>query len=122
MEASAEYEPIFKKIHEKIKLSKIVIEFLLDKAWENPNYEDLVQQVESTGEYPEVVDTILQNAQFICDQVRKIFIPIQYIVNKIKLFSGCKFWSRYNWRWETIDISSLHEVSSENGRGDIPKA
>lgn len=69
MEPSAEYEPIFQKIYEKIQLSKIVIEFLRDKAWENPTYEDLVQQVDSTGEYPEVVDTILQNAQFICDQV-----------------------------------------------------
>lgn len=70
MDPSPEYEPIFNKIREKIKLSKIVIEFLLDKAWESPTYEDLVQQVESTGEYNEVEDLLLQNAQFICDQVR----------------------------------------------------
>lgn len=79
MEPSAEYQPIFQKIHEKLKLSKIVIEFLLDKSFENPTYEDLVQQVESTGEYPEVVDTILQNAQFICDQVRTQGFVIIYL-------------------------------------------
>ncbi|KAJ8965257.1 hypothetical protein NQ314_004269 [Rhamnusium bicolor] len=69
MDPSPEYEPIFKKIQEKIKLSKIVIEFLLDQGWENPNYEDLVQHVESSGEYAEVEDTLLRHAQFICDQV-----------------------------------------------------
>ncbi|KAJ8934705.1 hypothetical protein NQ318_008503 [Aromia moschata] len=69
MDPSPEYEPIFKKIQGKIKLSKIVIEFLLDQGWENPNYEDLVQHVESSGEYSEVEDTLLQHAQFICDQV-----------------------------------------------------
>lgn len=91
MEPSVEYEPIFKKIHEKIKLSKIVIEFLLDKAWENPTYEDLVQQVDSTGEYPEVVDTILQNAQFICDQVKKKTNEMVYKILKIFIILGCKF-------------------------------
>ncbi|KAG5878342.1 hypothetical protein JTB14_023695 [Gonioctena quinquepunctata] len=69
MDPSPEYEPLFNKIKEKISISKIVIEFLLDKAWENPNYEDLIQQVESSGHYRNVEDTLLQNAQFICDQV-----------------------------------------------------
>ncbi|CAH1179610.1 unnamed protein product [Phaedon cochleariae] len=69
MDPSAEYQPIFNKLKEKIQLSKIVIEFLLDKAWENPNYEDLVQQVQSSGQYRDVEDILLQNAQFICDQV-----------------------------------------------------
>lgn len=69
MEPSPEYEPIFKNIKEKIKVSKIVIEFLLDKEWENPEYEDLVQHVDSFGEYLNVEDMLLQNAQFICDQV-----------------------------------------------------
>lgn len=91
MEPSVEYEPIFKKIHEKTKLSKIVIEFLLDKAWENPTYEDLVQQVDSTGEYPEVVDSILQNAQFICDQVSEK--QMKWFTKSYILFIilGCKF-------------------------------
>ncbi|KAJ8970400.1 hypothetical protein NQ317_001491 [Molorchus minor] len=69
MDPSPEYEPIYKKIQEKVKLCKIVIEFLLDQVWENPNYEDLVQHVETCGEYAEVEDTLLQHAQFICDQV-----------------------------------------------------
>ncbi|KAJ8922234.1 hypothetical protein NQ315_004171 [Exocentrus adspersus] len=69
MEPSPEYEPIFKKTREKIRLSKIVIEYLLDQGWENPTYEDLIQHVENSGEYSEVEDTLLQHAQFLCDQV-----------------------------------------------------
>nr|XP_023026505.1 DNA (cytosine-5)-methyltransferase 1-like [Leptinotarsa decemlineata] len=69
MDPSPEYEPLFKKIKEKIQMSKIVIEFLLDKGWENPNYEDLIQQIESSGQYKNVEDALLQNAQFICDQI-----------------------------------------------------
>ncbi|XP_018573692.1 DNA (cytosine-5)-methyltransferase 1 [Anoplophora glabripennis] len=69
MDPSPEYESIFRRIQGKIKLTKMVIEFLLDQGWENPNYEDLVQHVESSGEYSAVEDTLLQNAQFICNQV-----------------------------------------------------
>lgn len=69
MEPSPEYEPIFKKIRAKIKLSKMVIEFLLDRGWESPTYEDLLEHVSSSGEYTDVEDMLLQNAQFLCDQV-----------------------------------------------------
>ncbi|CAH0549085.1 unnamed protein product [Brassicogethes aeneus] len=69
MEPSPEYATIFAKIQEKIKLSKMVIEFLLDRGWESPTYEDLLEHIESSAEYLQVEDLLLQNAQFICDQV-----------------------------------------------------
>ncbi|XP_072402558.1 DNA (cytosine-5)-methyltransferase PliMCI-like [Diabrotica undecimpunctata] len=69
MEPSAQYQPIFNKIKEKVRLSKYVIEFLSDHHWENPKYEDLVENIEGSGEYTDVEDTLLQHAQFICDQV-----------------------------------------------------
>ncbi|CAG9828260.1 unnamed protein product [Diabrotica balteata] len=69
MEPSAQYQPIFNKIKEKVRLSKYVIEFLSDHHWENPKYEDLVENIEGSGEYADVEDTLLQHAQFICDQV-----------------------------------------------------
>ncbi|XP_030756300.1 DNA (cytosine-5)-methyltransferase 1-like [Sitophilus oryzae] len=69
MEASPEYSAIFTSIQLKIKLVKIVVEFLLDHTLDNPNYEDLVQNIDNTGEYESVEDTLIQNAQFVCDQV-----------------------------------------------------
>ncbi|XP_050512373.1 DNA (cytosine-5)-methyltransferase PliMCI [Diabrotica virgifera virgifera] len=69
MEPSAQYQPIFNKIKEKVKLSKYVIEFISDHHWENPKYEDLVENIEGSGEYINIEDTLMQHAQFICDQV-----------------------------------------------------
>nr|CAH7742222.1 unnamed protein product [Callosobruchus chinensis] len=72
MEPSPEYQPIFKNIKQKMMLAKIVVEFLLDKAWESPSLEDLIQHIASFGEYENIEDILLTNAQFICDQVYNI--------------------------------------------------
>ncbi|XP_060530589.1 DNA (cytosine-5)-methyltransferase PliMCI-like isoform X2 [Cylas formicarius] len=72
MDPSPEYETIFKCVKQKIKLAKVVIEFLLDKYMENPSYEDLLRQVECSGSYLSAEDSLIQNAQFICDQVLNI--------------------------------------------------
>ncbi|KAF7281042.1 DNA (cytosine-5)-methyltransferase 1-like [Rhynchophorus ferrugineus] len=69
MEPSPEYYDIFNAVRQKIKLVKVVIEFLLDHSLENPNYEDLVQHIESFGEYESVEDILIQNAEFVCEQV-----------------------------------------------------
>lgn len=76
MEASLEYSPIFHRIRQKIKLVKVVVEFLLDRCMDNPSYEDLAQHIESIGEYDSVEDVLIQNAQFVCDQVNRILFSI----------------------------------------------
>ncbi|XP_066253971.1 DNA (cytosine-5)-methyltransferase PliMCI-like [Euwallacea similis] len=72
MEPSLEYTPIFHRVQQKIKLVKVVVEFLLDRCVDNPSYEDLAQHIESMGEYGSVEDILIQNAQFVCDQVVNI--------------------------------------------------
>lgn len=67
MEPSPEYQPLMKVVNQKIALSKLVIEFLLDEAWQNPTYEDLLQKLAMTEELNEEI--LLRHAQFVCDQV-----------------------------------------------------
>jgi len=69
MAPSVDYEPIFQRIQKKIVLVKIVVEFLLDRYLDNPSYEDLARHIESLGCYDSAEDMLIQNAQFLCDQV-----------------------------------------------------
>ncbi|CAG9770763.1 unnamed protein product [Ceutorhynchus assimilis] len=69
MEPSQEYSPIFDKIRKKIKIMKVVIDFLLDNYMDDPSYEDLVRHLESIGESEAVEDLPIHYAQFVCDQV-----------------------------------------------------
>lgn len=69
MAPSVDYAPIFHRIQQKIVLVKVVVEFLLDRYMDNPSYEDLAQHIESLGYYDSSEDMLIQNAQFICDQV-----------------------------------------------------
>ncbi|XP_057663832.1 DNA (cytosine-5)-methyltransferase PliMCI-like [Diorhabda carinulata] len=72
MSPSKEYESIFSNIKEKVKMAKYVTEYVYDHAYENPTYEDLVENIKGSGEFKDVEDLLLQNAQFICDQVTGI--------------------------------------------------
>lgn len=69
MEPSPDYEPVMKQVTQKIALSKIVIEFLMDEAWQCPGYEDLLQRLSSCTEQNLNEEILLRHAQFICDQV-----------------------------------------------------
>lgn len=69
MEPSPDYLPLMKHTITKIKLSKMIIEFLAEEAWQNPSYEDLLQKITASGELDE--EALIRHAQFICDQVRK---------------------------------------------------
>ncbi|XP_034947832.1 DNA (cytosine-5)-methyltransferase 1-like [Chelonus insularis] len=65
------YKEYMDPVIEKIYLSKVVIEFLTSQ--DNPTYEDLLDELQ-TVELPERIErfteeTLLKNAQFICDQV-----------------------------------------------------
>lgn len=73
MEPSDEYKPLMKSIEEKMYLSKIIIEYLINNKMQNPKYEDLLNHVQNCS-LPENLsriteDTLLKHAQFICDQV-----------------------------------------------------
>lgn len=70
MEPSEEYKQIYEPFYKKIQLTRVVIQFLLDKYWENPDYADLIQQIEICGKYPNAEETLLTNAEFICQRVR----------------------------------------------------
>lgn len=70
MEPSPEYEPLFRDVKEKTRLAKLVVEFLFDYGNVNPQLEDLLEHIENTGEFTNVIDKLVQHAQFICDQVR----------------------------------------------------
>lgn len=69
MEPSDDYLPFWKAVHEKIHLSKKIIEYLLDEGYQNPTYEDLVRFIQSLGRYPQPEESLLTHAQFISDQV-----------------------------------------------------
>ncbi|XP_078046849.1 DNA methyltransferase 1a isoform X2 [Augochlora pura] len=65
------YAPFIDLVREKIYISKLVIEFLLDEL--NPSYEDLLNKLQTIvppkgiSRFSE--DTLLRHAQFVCDQV-----------------------------------------------------
>ncbi|XP_076753766.1 DNA methyltransferase 1a isoform X1 [Xylocopa sonorina] len=71
MDPSEEYAPFMDIVREKIYMSKLVIEFLLDEI--NPNYEDLLNKLQTIvppkGMTKFTEDSLLRHAQFICDQV-----------------------------------------------------
>lgn len=69
LDASPEYEPFMKTVREKMLLCKIVIEFLTDKFWENPTYEDLLHKLQSCGHSEMNEEVLMRHAQFVCDQV-----------------------------------------------------
>ncbi|XP_076161949.1 DNA methyltransferase 1a [Ptiloglossa arizonensis] len=71
MEPSEAYSPFIDVVREKIYMSKLVIEFLLDEI--NPTYEDLLNKLQTIvplrGMTKFTEDSLLRHAQFICDQV-----------------------------------------------------
>ncbi|KOX77963.1 DNA (cytosine-5)-methyltransferase PliMCI [Melipona quadrifasciata] len=71
MEPAEAYAPFMDSVKEKIYMSKIVIEFLLDE--DNPTYEDLLNKLQTVvppkGLSRFTEDSLLLYAQFICDQV-----------------------------------------------------
>ncbi|XP_033200860.1 DNA (cytosine-5)-methyltransferase PliMCI [Bombus vancouverensis nearcticus] len=71
MEPAEAYAPFMDSVKEKIYMSKIVIEFLLDEI--NPTYEDLLNKLQTIvppkGLARFTEDSLLRYAQFICDQV-----------------------------------------------------
>ncbi|KAL2747796.1 DNA (cytosine-5)-methyltransferase PliMCI isoform X1 [Vespula maculifrons] len=71
MEPSEAYAPFMDSIRQKIYMSKIIIEFLLDEI--NPTYEDLLNKLQTIvppkGLPKFTEDALLRHAQFICDQV-----------------------------------------------------
>ncbi|XP_068939216.1 DNA (cytosine-5)-methyltransferase 1-like [Petaurus breviceps papuanus] len=74
MEPSDEYASIFSLMHEKIYLSKIVVEFLQTNT--DATYEDLIERIETTVPPPGMTfcqcteDSLLYHSQFIIDQVQ----------------------------------------------------
>nr|XP_034181295.1 DNA (cytosine-5)-methyltransferase 1-like isoform X2 [Osmia lignaria] len=71
MEPSEAYAPFMDVVKEKIYMSKLVIEFLLDEI--SPSYEDLLNKLQTIvppkGMTKFTEDSLLRHAQFICDQV-----------------------------------------------------
>ncbi|XP_011881443.1 PREDICTED: DNA (cytosine-5)-methyltransferase PliMCI-like [Vollenhovia emeryi] len=71
MEPSESYAPFMDAVKEKIYMSKLVIEFLLDEI--NPSYEDLLNKLQTVAPPNDTInlteDALLRHAQFICDQV-----------------------------------------------------
>ncbi|XP_076281112.1 DNA (cytosine-5)-methyltransferase PliMCI [Lasioglossum baleicum] len=71
MEPAEAYAPFMDSVKEKIYMSKIVTEFLLDEI--NPTYEDLLNKLQTIvppkGLSRFTEDSLLRYAQFICDQV-----------------------------------------------------
>lgn len=82
MEPSSIYENVFQNIQLKSKLSKIVIEFLLDFGYQNPTFEDLIQHLKNF-DLPEVEELLFREAQFLCNQVNQSYI---YIVDQFAIW------------------------------------
>lgn len=69
MEPSDDYLSIYKSIRNKVELVRVVVQFLLDKYWENPVYEDLVDEL-TRNNYAHAEDLLLHHAKYICQEVR----------------------------------------------------
>lgn len=67
MDPHPDYLPLMKHTFIKIKLTKTVIQFLSEEAWQDPSYEDLLQKITESDELDE--ESLIQHAQFVCDQV-----------------------------------------------------
>lgn len=74
MEPSEEYAGFMTPMWEKIFMSKLVIEFLLDEI--EPVYEDLLNKLHTAvppkGLTALTEDSLLRHSQFICDQVQSV--------------------------------------------------
>ncbi|XP_071643809.1 DNA methyltransferase 1a [Temnothorax longispinosus] len=71
MEPSEAYAPYMDAVKEKLYMSKVVVEFLLDDV--TSTYEDLLNKLQTVVPPKETMkfteDSLLRHAQFICDQV-----------------------------------------------------
>ncbi|XP_049873328.1 DNA (cytosine-5)-methyltransferase PliMCI-like isoform X2 [Pectinophora gossypiella] len=74
LKPSTEYTPLMNNLYEKIWLSKVVVEYLEEFHYLQPNYEDLLEVVRE-AKIPELDDKKMteemlhKHAQFVCDQV-----------------------------------------------------
>lgn len=69
LQPSDDYQNMMQVVNQKITLTKLVIEFLLDESWQNPTYEDLLHKLEASGNSELTEDALLRHAQFLCDRV-----------------------------------------------------
>lgn len=67
MKPSDEYSPLMENVTEKITLTKLVIEFLIEESYQNPTYEDLLIKLQMSEKVTE--ESLLKHAQFVCNQV-----------------------------------------------------
>lgn len=72
LKPSPEYKPFMNSVTQKMRLCKIVVEFLTDKFYENPTYEDLLQQIHSSGNPDMTEELLMRHAHFVCDQVMSV--------------------------------------------------
>ncbi|KAJ2949115.1 hypothetical protein O0L34_g6054 [Tuta absoluta] len=74
LKPSAEYTPLMNSLYEKIWLSKVVVEYLEEFHYLQPNYEDLLEVIREAT-IPDLEDQKMteemlhKHAQFVCDQV-----------------------------------------------------
>lgn len=69
LQPSDDYQTIMEAVNQKITLTKLIIEFLLDESWQNPSYEDLLRKLQSSGNSDLTEEVLLRHAQFLCDRV-----------------------------------------------------
>lgn len=69
MEPSQEYVSLYEPILDKVEISRIVIQFLLDKYWENPVYAELVKHIKSLEKYTNPENLLMHHVKFICQRV-----------------------------------------------------
>lgn len=89
MSPSETYAPFVEAVREKIYLSKLVIEFMLNDP--EAAYEDLLNKLETavppSGLRTLTEDTLLRHAQFVCDQVRPLMISVVSVVFRLHKYS-----------------------------------
>ncbi|KAI8436671.1 hypothetical protein MSG28_010159 [Choristoneura fumiferana] len=106
MNPSAEYTPLMNNLYEKIRLSKVVVEYLEEFHYLLPTYVDLLEVIrEATipelGDKKMTEEMLHKHAQFVCDQVLSLeaeeddapLITLPCIRELIKLM-GIKFGKR----------------------------
>lgn len=92
MEPSVEYSPLMKSVTEKIYLSKVVIEFLLNQQYTSATYEDLLDYLHSYIS-PENLhfseEKLLRHAQFVCDQVNSYDLAAESADDQLLITTSC---------------------------------
>ncbi|GLV37979.1 Lysine demethylase 2 [Carabus blaptoides fortunei] len=119
MSPSSEYLPLMKSMTEKVYLSKIVIEFLLNQ--QNTSYEDLLDYLCSYVSLENLQfseEKLLRHAQFVCNQVNSFDLAAESEDDQLLITTACM---RTLVKLVGVNFAKRRELRKENGVARLKK-